>query len=127
MSVTSISVMMTVLVLNLHYRGPKKNEIPFWLQQLLSLSLTNVVSSFRKSKKFRLPCTSKEQVIRKKTIHDTNKNQQPYNCISTNGLKLSYTNINETRSKSTITTDVSTSNYIRCSFYIHVIPLSVNR
>ena len=27
--------MMTVFVLNLHYRGPKKNEIPFWLQQLL--------------------------------------------------------------------------------------------
>ncbi|CAF3490687.1 unnamed protein product [Adineta steineri] len=111
MSVTSISVMMTVLVLNLHYRGPKKNEVPFWLQQLLSLSLVNVVRSFPKSKKFKLPCGSKESTKKKNSVHNTSSNQQLCNLTPANGIKSSYMSINETRSKprtATITTDLNT-------------------
>ncbi|CAF1580664.1 unnamed protein product, partial [Didymodactylos carnosus] len=47
MAMTSISVMMTVFVLNLHYRGPKRNEIPFWLQQLLGLSLASAIKTLK--------------------------------------------------------------------------------
>jgi hypothetical protein len=98
MAMTSVSVMMTVFVLNLHYRGPKKNEIPFWLQQLLSLSLANVVRTFRKSKKSH---KIKEDLSKKKS----NENEKNYPSI--NGLILSYMNINETRAKTrTTTTDV---------------------
>jgi len=103
---------MTVFVLNLHYRGPKKNEIPFWLQQLLSLSLANIARTFSKSKKFKLPCQNKKQIIRKENLHDTNKNQQKQDRTPTNGLTLAYTNVNETRIKSRITTDVSKSKFI---------------
>jgi hypothetical protein len=102
---------MTVFVLNLHYRGPKKNEIPFWLQQLLSLSLANIARTFSKSKKFKLPCQNKKQIIRKENLHDTNKNQQKQDRTPINGLPLAYTNINETRIKSRITTDVSKSKF----------------
>lgn len=34
MSLTSISVIMTVFVLNLHHRGPDKRDIPPWLRAL---------------------------------------------------------------------------------------------
>jgi len=94
MSVTSISVMMTVLVLNLHYRGPKKNEVPFWLQQLLSLSVANVFRTFGKSKK------SNKNLIEKKQ-----KNTKNYPSI--NGLILSYMNINETKIMPRPTTEVN--------------------
>jgi hypothetical protein len=112
MAMTSVSVMMTVFVLNLHYRGPKKNEIPFWLQQFLSLSLVNIARTFRKSKKIKLPCTRKKPIIRKESTQDTNKNQSIQNRIPANGLLLSYTNVNETRPKSRITTNVSLLNEI---------------
>ena len=35
MAITSVSVMMAVFVLNLRYRGPTKNEIPFWFQPVI--------------------------------------------------------------------------------------------
>jgi hypothetical protein len=104
MAMTSVSVMMTVFVLNLHYRGPKKNEIPFWLQQLLSLSLANAVRTFGKSKK---SYKNKRDVSNKKTIQSQIKNTKPYASI--NGLILSYMNINETKAKTQTTTDVSKS------------------
>jgi len=109
---TSVSVMMTVFVLNLHYRGPKKNEIPFWLQQLLSLSLANIVRTFGKSRKLKLPCTNRKQTIRKESFHDINKTQQKQDRTPANGLILSYTNVNENRVKSRITTDVSKEKFI---------------
>jgi hypothetical protein len=112
MAMTSVSVMMTVFVLNLHYRGPKKNEIPFWLQQLLSLSLANIARTFSKSRKLKLPCTNRKQTIHKGSSHDINKNQQKQDRTPANGIILSYTNVNETKVKSRITTDVSKAN--RC-------------
>lgn len=93
---TSVSVMMTVFVLNLHYRGPKKNEIPFWLQQLLSISLANVVRTLRKSKKSNTKNTPK-------------KTEDTKNYPSINGLILSYMNINETKSKALTTTTTTTT------------------
>jgi hypothetical protein len=107
MAMTSVSVMMTVFVLNLHYRGPKKNEIPFWLQQLLSLSIANVIHTFGKSKKIKLPCQNKKQTIRRGSLHNRNQNEQKRDRTPANGLILPYTNINETRIKSRVTTDVS--------------------
>jgi hypothetical protein len=109
MAMTSVSVMMTVFVLNLHYRGPKKNEIPFWLQQLLSLSLANVVRTFRKSKKFKILNKNKGEVSNKKKLHGKTKDQNTTKSPPVNGLLLSYMNINEMKSKSrpTTTTDVS--------------------
>ncbi|CAG0885889.1 unnamed protein product [Darwinula stevensoni] len=35
MAITSISVLMTVIVLNLHYRGPSKTQLPHWLRRIL--------------------------------------------------------------------------------------------
>jgi len=94
MAMTSVSVMMTVFVLNLHYRGPKKNEIPFWLQQLLSLSLANFVRTCRKSKK-----------SNKKSIQNKKENTKNYPSI--NGLILSYMNMNENKQRTPTITDVS--------------------
>ncbi|CAF3382150.1 unnamed protein product [Rotaria sp. Silwood1] len=107
MAMTSVSVMMTVFVLNLHYRGPKKNEIPFWLQQLLSLSLSNICRTFKKPKKLKISCTSKQQKLHKKNIPNINQIQQTENRVPANGILLSYANINETKIKSRVTTDVN--------------------
>lgn len=107
---TSVSVMMTVFVLNLHYRGPKKNEIPFWMQQLLSLSLTNVIRTFSKSKKFRLPRKSEKKKAPqppKKNSCELNQNRKVSNLVATNGVPFSYTNVNETKTPIRLTTDVS--------------------
>ncbi|CAF4435824.1 unnamed protein product, partial [Rotaria sp. Silwood2] len=106
MAMTSVSVMMTVFVLNLHYRGPKKNEIPFWLQQLLSLSLSNICRTFNKPKKIKISCTSKQPKIHKKNIQNKNQAQQTENRVPANGIVLSYANVNETKIKSRVTTDV---------------------
>lgn len=35
MAITSISVVMTVIVLNFHYRGPSRKEVPAWLRRFL--------------------------------------------------------------------------------------------
>lgn len=35
MSLTSVSVIMTVLVLNLHHRGPNRQEIPLWMRRIV--------------------------------------------------------------------------------------------
>lgn len=35
MALTSMSVIMTVFVLNLHHRGPNKHAVPFWLKDIL--------------------------------------------------------------------------------------------
>ena len=35
MSITSLSVICTVFVLNLYHRGPKTNEVPHWLRKLV--------------------------------------------------------------------------------------------
>ncbi|CAF4918226.1 unnamed protein product, partial [Rotaria magnacalcarata] len=115
MAMTSVSVMMTVLVLNLHYRGPKKNEIPFWLQQLLGLSVTNIFRTLKKRKKFRFPFRNKEKRLNEINFQDTKQNQQATPRIPTNGLLLSYTNVNETKIKSRITTNVSKNN-----MFIHI-------
>ncbi|KAK8783525.1 hypothetical protein V5799_010110 [Amblyomma americanum] len=44
MAITSISVVMTVIVLNFHYRGPSRKEVPSWLRQLV-LERSTPVSS----------------------------------------------------------------------------------
>ncbi|CAN7992835.1 unnamed protein product, partial [Ixodes hexagonus] len=49
MAITSISVVMTVIVLNFHYRGPSRKEAPYWLRQLvLNRSLTTCCVKRRK-------------------------------------------------------------------------------
>jgi hypothetical protein len=106
MAMTCVSVMMTVFVLNLHYRGPKKNEIPFWLQQLLSLSLANTVHTFNPKKKLKLQCPNLKPCTRGESSRDGTKTPLKQDRTPVNGL-LSYTNINETQVKSKITTDVS--------------------
>ncbi len=116
MAMTSVSVMMTVFVLNLHYRGPKKNEIPFWLQQLLSLSLANIVRTFGRSKKLTLPCTNKKQTNRKENLHDQTKIQQKKDSTPVNGLIPLFTKINEARVKSRVTTDVSSIDYFDINY-----------
>ena len=110
MAMTSVSVMMTVFVLNLHYRGPKKNEIPFWLQQLLSLSVANVVRSFAKSKKSTSSTRKTTFFKPKKTqTSDQNSTRKIPTVITTNGTPFSYTNINEKKPITRLTTDVSRS------------------
>ncbi|CAF1197274.1 unnamed protein product [Rotaria magnacalcarata] len=104
MAMTSVSVMMTVLVLNLHYRGPKKNEIPFWLQQLLSLSIANVVRTISRSKRLKL---YKNREIRlRASFHDSNRNLNTRTRPSANGVLLSYMNVNETDTKTPKTNNV---------------------
>lgn len=34
MAITSVSIIMTVVVLNLHYRGPAKKEVPRWIRRI---------------------------------------------------------------------------------------------
>jgi len=106
---TSVSVMMTVFVLNLHYRGPKKNEIPFWLQQVLSLSVSNIVRTIRKSKKLKIPLPNKKDISRHRehSRDNNNKCQLKQELIPSNGSIVSYANINERKTKSRVTTDVS--------------------
>ena len=110
MAMTSISVMMTVFVLNLHYRGPKKNEIPFWLQQLLSLSLMNTVRTFNRPKiKLQGSCLHKKATQGKEPSSNDRAKSSPQSnrSMPSNGLLSSFTNINETRLKTRVTTDVS--------------------
>ena len=113
MAMTSVSVMMTVFVLNLHYRGPKKNEIPFWLQQLLSLSIANVIRTFGKSKR---SDKTREDVSNRKSI--LNKNSNAKNYPSINGLILSYMNINEMKTKTRTTTVPDVSKSLRITFSV---------
>ncbi|CAF3648475.1 unnamed protein product [Adineta steineri] len=108
MAMTSVSVMMTVFVLNLHYRGPKKNEIPFWLQQLLSLSLANIIRSYQRTKKIKIFHKDKRDSSKKNKIRD-NDSEDPTSRTSANGIVLSYTNINETKTKIRTTTDDTTA------------------
>jgi nicotinic acetylcholine receptor len=35
MGITSVSIIMTVIVLNFHYRGPVNKEMPKWLKKLI--------------------------------------------------------------------------------------------
>ena len=42
MTLTSMSVIMTVFVLNLHHRGPNKRRVPHWLKEIL----VNKISPF---------------------------------------------------------------------------------
>ena len=46
MSLTSVSVIMTVFVLNLHHRGPDKRAIPPWLRRLFLGTLRSRGSMF---------------------------------------------------------------------------------
>lgn len=109
MAMTSVSVMMTVFVLNLHYRGPKKNEIPFWLQQLLSLSLANTVRAIGRPKKVKNGANDKTtSEARKKSLRDANrKSRSTVSRTSNNGILSTYTSVNETKVKTRLTTDVS--------------------
>ena len=34
MAITSVSIIMTVIVLNLHYRGPAKKDVPKWIRKI---------------------------------------------------------------------------------------------
>lgn len=120
MGMTSISVMMTVFVLNLHYRGPKKNEIPFWLQQLLSLSLVNTFRTLHHSRKFPMSCLPKKKNNRKDLSRDRSKTSpHTHRSTPTNGLLSSFTNINETQVKSRVTTDVSSRDVSSDRFQIN--------
>lgn len=47
MAMTSVSVIMTVIVLNLHYRGPKQQAVPGWLKSLLRISASKKLSNDR--------------------------------------------------------------------------------
>lgn len=126
MAMTSISVMMTVFVLNLHYRGPKKNEVPFWLQQLLSLSLVNTFRSFNHSRKFSMSCLPTKKTNPKDRSHDRNK-PSPHRSTPSNGLLSSFTNINETQAKSRVTTDVSSKDVSSDTFQRELRSISISR
>lgn len=106
MAMTSVSVMMTVFVLNLHYRGPKKNEVPFWIQQLLSLSLANFVRTFRKRKRF--PNASKTPIpkIQMKVSDETPPTSKRSRLASSNGVQFSATCPNISKIQTRLTTDV---------------------
>ncbi|UJR10381.1 hypothetical protein I4U23_014586 [Adineta vaga] len=112
MAMTSVSVMMTVFVLNLHYRGPKKNEIPFWLQQMLSLSIANVVQSFRRKKKFQVSLNNQKETVSSAINNDihrhSHEHENPTNRSSVNGILLSYMNINESKGKTRTISDAPT-------------------
>lgn len=103
--------MMTVFVLNLHYRGPKKNEIPFWLQQMLSLSLVNTVRAMGRSKKVRIQTNNnnnKENQLRKRSSRESSAKARLSTIRApSNGVLSTYTNINETQIKTRLTTEVS--------------------
>ena len=43
MALTSMSVIMTVFVLNLHHRGPNKREVPPWIKDLLLRKLAPIL------------------------------------------------------------------------------------
>jgi hypothetical protein len=101
--------MMTVFVLNLHYRGPKKNEIPFWLQQLLSLSMANIVRTFRSTKNM---STCRKNLLVKQTkkadVYELNRVRTKTNVSSSiNGIPSTYTNLDEATNFTRLTTDVS--------------------
>lgn len=105
---TSVSVMMTVFVLNLHYRGPKKNEVPFWIQQLLSLSLANFVRTFHKTRKVKAPIPKVQpKHSADETTTTTTSNPRRSNAASTNGVQLCYSHVHEQKSQPRVTTDVS--------------------
>lgn len=108
MAMTSVSVMMTVFVLNLHYRGPKKNELPFWLQQMLSLSLANTMRSLGRSRKTKNRSKSREIKPRRRSSREIiRKSRSPTIRTPANGLVSSYSNVNEVKVKTRVTTDVS--------------------
>ena len=104
---TSVSVMMTVFILNLHYRGPKNSEVPFWLQQILSLSITNIVRTLHGPKRIKSTRTNNERVIHKRNVCTLQEKQQRQDGTSTNEPLLSHTHVNETKTQSTATTNVS--------------------
>ncbi|CAF1143772.1 unnamed protein product [Didymodactylos carnosus] len=100
---TSISVMMTVFVLNLHYRGPKRNELPFWLQQLLGLSLAGVIRTVRTS-----GCSWMKKDARRKVRNTRYKSRSSHlnkfdSFVPTNGIsyKLNETVIKQENVQST--------------------------
>lgn len=103
--------MMTVFVLNLHYRGPKKNEIPFWLQQLLSLSVANTIRTIGRSKKLRTQSNNaknKEKNLRNKSPRELSaKARLSTTRAPANGILSTYTNINETQIKTRLAAEVS--------------------
>ena len=105
MAMTSVSVMMTVFVLNLHYRGPKKNEIPFWLQQMLSLSVANVVRSFRQKKKTKVSHQNHEE--HPTTCSNISERHSTSDRSPMNGILLSYMNTNKPKAKTRTVPDVS--------------------
>lgn len=43
MTLTSVSVIMTVFVLNLHHRGPNRNAVPSWLRNVLLGPLQDIL------------------------------------------------------------------------------------
>ena len=107
MSMTSVSVMMTVFILNLHYRGPKNNEVPFWLQQILSLSITNMVRTLHQSKKIKSTHTNNERVICKRNVRTLQEKQQRHDRTSANEPLLVHSHVDETKTQSRVTTNVS--------------------
>lgn len=64
MAITSISVVMTVIVLNFHYRGPSRKEVPAWLRQLV----------LKRSSSSSSGCFSRP---RRKTVGDNHYSETP--------------------------------------------------
>lgn len=59
MAITSISVVVTVVVLNFHYRGPSRKEVPSYLRDLVLQRVNSSCSCFGlRSPKKKKTCTS---------------------------------------------------------------------
>lgn len=59
MAITSISVVVTVVVLNFHYRGPSRKEVPSYLRDLVLQRVNSSCSCFcLRSPKKKKTCTS---------------------------------------------------------------------
>jgi len=61
MSLTSLSVIMTVFVLNLHHRGPNRVEVPYWIRHLCLGKLQSIfcINSEKKCATYLTPHDSK--------------------------------------------------------------------
>ena len=81
----------------------------FGFNQLLNLSLVDTVQVISRSKKeVKISTNNREVKLHNKSPRDTNRKARSSSSRTpTNGVILSFTNINETKVKTRLTTDVS--------------------